>query len=447
MHNVLLVNTPLTWDKFQEKEKYLPPLGLGYIASCLQKNKIEVELTDSLEEYLSADDVIHIIQTKTPEFVGLNVFTPNLEIVKEIILHIPEHIKIILGGQVMKSVYQELIDWNKKHKLFMVLGEGELIIPDIVQNKVREQPIFASALCKVYHVTKNSIYFPADLSVVKLERSLFKKRNMKNHFGLEEACMISSRGCIYQCAFCGASNSKNPDTIWRVRENSDLLEEINEIKRFTPGVSCIRMLDDLFLRNRSSVLNAMELFDQCNLQWRAMAHVLSFSKSMDLIPEMKKSGCLELFIGIESGSEKIREMIHKQGELEYIFLLISNLLRNGISVKGYFMYGFPDETEEDMKCTYEFAKSLYKLSCETRGGFRNSTFQFRPYHGTELYNKIKLQGRTMSNFKQDDKLISLKGRQQFNIVANNYSECSQEMIDEYIAKTLRLNGDLECLKK
>lgn len=439
MKDIILVNTPLSRDKFISKEKFLPPIGLGYIQTYLEEENLEVELLDSLFLNLSVEEIKNIIKKERPRFVGLNVFTPNMEIVKEIIEGIPDEVEIILGGQVMKNVYQDFVKWNVLHILHIVIGEGELIIPDIVCERVKESPILETGLCKVYHVTSESLYFPYDLSKIKLNRNIFKNRNMINHFGLEEACMISSRGCLYQCAFCGAANGRNKDTICRERKEEDLLEEINQIKRFTPNVSCIRMLDDLFLRNRHSIIKAMDIFKKVNLNWRAMAHILSFKCNEDLIPLLKESGCLELFVGIESGSESMRKFINKSGDVAYVTHIIQEMLRNGISVKGYFMYGFPDETNEDMNQTYQLAKKLHTIASSVEGNFRNSTFQFRPYHGTELYNYVMAKGKKIGEFVQDKKLQDWKGRQQFNIVSGNYSACSQVEIDNYISRTLLLN--------
>ena len=78
--------------------------------------------------------------------------------------------------------------------------------------------------------------------------------------------------------------------------------------------------------------------------------------------EIKASGCIELFIGIESGSPEIRKFINKAGSINEIRQTVKKLLDAGINVKGYFMYGFPEETIEQMKQTYELADELSSYS-------------------------------------------------------------------------------------
>ena len=441
MKKLILVNSPLIRERFQEGEQFLPPLGLGYIATHTSKAGIDTEIIDTLYESLSVEKLIALIKVKQPDFVGLNVFSPNLEIVKEIISMLPLHITVVLGGQVMKSIYKDIMGWNTQHKIIMIFGEGELIFPKIIEGKVEEPPIEENDLCKVYSVSCKSIYFPRLLADVQLERRLFADRALINPYGLKEACMISSRGCLYNCAFCGAANKNNRDTYPRHREKADIIEEIHSIKSLSPDVECIRMLDDLFLSNRKSILNAIDIFTDVNLKWRAMCHALSLKNNEDLLQKLQSSGCVELFIGIESGSKRIRNKIHKLGELEYIQYIIKRLLTMGISVKGYFMYGLPEESLEDMKETFEFARSLHNLAEDTLGNFRNSTFQFRPYHGTELYHKIIAGDNNIKSFSLDRSMSDFSGRQQFNIVAGNYSDCDQEIVEDFIRRTERLNHE------
>lgn len=150
-----------------------------------------------------------------------------------------------------------------------------------------------------------------------------------------------------------------------------------------------------------------------------------------MLEELYNSGCRELEIGIESGSERIRNYIHKIGTVEEIKTGITKLLKAGINVKGYFMYGLPTESYEECTQTYNLAKDLNEISKLTKGKFRTSAFQFRPYHGTELYNQINKQ----IEYKHDDTLNTLEGRMQFNFTAGNFSNCPDEIINELIIKT------------
>ena len=215
--------------------------------------------------------------------------------------------------------------------------------------------------------------------------------------------------------------------------------EIAEICDLYPDLKSIRILDDLFLRNETSISQAADIFQEFpQLHWRGMVHILSLIKCLDKIKLLKSCNCKELFVGIESGSNTVRKRINKLGDISSVIAVIRELLINGIDVKGYFMYGFPDEIQEDMEETYKLAYELSNISKECEGTFRPSVFQFRPYHGTRLYNEILERGIDIPNCHYNSSIYTLQGRSQFNFCSGNYSGVSDKILEEYIMKTQRI---------
>jgi anaerobic magnesium-protoporphyrin IX monomethyl ester cyclase len=161
------------------------------------------------------------------------------------------------------------------------------------------------------------------------------------------------------------------------------------------------------------------------------------------LTKLKDSGCSELFIGIESGSPDILKRIHKTNDVDVIKKNLSNCLQAGIAIKGYFIFGFPEETEADFIKTYELACYLKDISIKYNTRFRTSVFQFRPYHGTELYHDIELKYGSVSNVTNvapNKTLSELVGRLQFNFHSGNYSNESVEVVHKYIYLTTNLNS-------
>jgi len=120
------------------------------------------------------------------------------------------------------------------------------------------------------------------------------------------------------------------------------------------------------------------------------------------------------------------------------------LLKNGINVKGYFIYGFPGETEADFEMTYQLAEHLKAVSVDYGTIFRTSVFQYRPYHGTELYHQILENEKDGVNnilpVKPNAELSHLVGRLQFNFHSGNLSAAPIQVVQEYIYKTSNLNS-------
>lgn len=435
----ILLNSPIYGERSEAEETYLPPLGLGYIASHLHEAGIDVEIIDCVNARLGINEIHNLFREKEPEFIGINIFTQNYDIVKNIIENCPVSCTIIIGGQVVKSIYREILQWSVKNELVLIIGEGELILPSILSRRCEEAPVFNGNGKLVYIVDQKSKYFPSDLSFVRLNRAFLHEEIISNHYRQKEAAIITSRGCMYNCAFCGGARSLNHDITIRQRNPKDVMNEISEILELHPDVTCIRVLDDLFLRNAGNMTDAINIFNNFkNLNWRGMAHVLSFMKSFHLLGPLMDSGCRELFLGIESGSERIRKYINKVGSIEQIITVVTAILQAGIDVKGYFIYGFPNETQEDFEATYRLAVKLKKISSNTYGSFRSSVFQFRPYHGTQLYNEIIGSGRKIDAFTINPSINNIKGRSQFNFESGNYSLVSYEVLNRFISNTQQL---------
>ena len=393
-------------------------------------------MLDCVKKRLSVGEIVRYINNNKPNYIGINVFSQNYEIVRAIIENINCSCECFIGGQVVKCIYQDLLSWDSKGTLNIIIGESEFIIPAIVTGKCIESPVLLNGDKKVYRVDKNSVYFPKDISTLNLNRKFIPDEVITNHYGENEGAIITSRGCVFDCAFCGGANSLNKDVTIRTRSEESVVKEINEIISIYPDIQSIRILDDLFLRNGNSIDMAHRIFSNFpQVNWRGMVHVMSLINDLDKVSKLRESNCRELFMGIESGSNRIRKTINKLGTKEEVIKVATAILSSGIDLKGYFIYGFPNETEEDYKETYNLAMQIKEISNTTAGDFRTSVFQFRPYHGTQLYNKIVQSTGIIHEGKINQEISRFKGRTQFNFEFGNYSLTSDEVLNDYIIKT------------
>ena len=435
MNRFLLLNSPIYWDSTAENEQYLSPLGLGYIATYLEKSGIEVELLDCVKARASVPDILRRIAMSGADYVGINIFTQNYDIVRYIMENNETECTCFIGGSAAKFLYPEILQWSMKNKLYIILGDGELIIPQIVLGKCSQPPEREQDTKQVYRVDATSPYFPHDISSLYLNRKFLGNEIVTNHYGEEEIAIVTSRGCIYNCAFCGGAKSLNQEIPTRIRSEESVVKELNEIVSTYPNVQSVRILDDLFLRGQQSIFAANRIFSRySNLSWRGMAHILPLFRAFDHIKDLRIGHCRELFVGIESGSDRVRKKINKLGSPENVLLVAREILSCGIDLKGYFIYGFPGETEDDFRKTYDLAVSIKEISLHTTGNFRTSVFQFRPYHGTQLYQEILQSTGILHGCKHTDGLDA-DGMSQFNFDFGNYSVEPDELLHEFIQKT------------
>ncbi|WP_026394555.1 B12-binding domain-containing radical SAM protein [Acetobacterium malicum] len=442
---VVLINSPI-YNRLEPEvagNEYLPPFGLGYLATKIQQKNWDVIILDSIQLGLNVSQVIQELYNIKPDIICINIFSVNIPVVKNILESYKLNAKLIVGGQCSKFIYKDIIKWHTDNDLIVIIGEGDLIICDVIEDMVSEDPLFQSETRIVYQVDNASKYFPSNINILPLNRELLNEYFVVNYYGLKEKSIITSRGCIYNCAFCGAAKSLNEKSKIRLKEKAVIANEISDLITEDPTVQCIRVLDDLFLRSPNSIRDATEIFSMFNLSWRAMAHIKTFENaSEELLIQMKKSGCIELFIGIESGSDKIRKMINKLGTIDEIKYTSEKILKCGIDIKGYFIFGFPLESQCDMEMSLEVATSIYRNSLNLDGNFRTSVFQFRPYHGTALFNKF-VEPQFELKYQENQRLSTLLDRGNFNIQTKNYSECDDNVLYEFIYKTSKLGGQYD----
>lgn len=441
---VIILNSPLFRNRNEKyDEDSLPPIGLGYIATGLELAGLDVELIDAVDRRIPVNEIISIIKEKKPAVVGTNIFSTNYELVKEIIESLDFPIRIVIGALSTKQLYAHIMDWNTSNPIDVVTGDGELIMPHIVFGTVEDKPFIENGNRRVFKIDKESKYVVTDISQVPLNRKFFSNEPIVHPLGFTEANIVASRGCVYNCTFCAAARSLNEDYPVRERGVDSLVAELEQIKSDLPEVTSIRILDDLFLKSRQQVRTAIDVFSRFNFQWRSMAHVQTF-KGVDceLMSELANSGCHELFIGIESGSPRILGKIKKTKDLSMITGNMEKAFRAGINIKGYFIYGFPDETREDMEMTFTLANELKEMAGKYGVNFRTSPFQYRPYHATQIYHDLEAAGvnLSVSAIEPNERLSELVGRNQFNFHNGDYSAVGSQVVEDYIYRTINLNG-------
>ncbi len=101
----LLLNSPIYRERSEAKEEYLPPLGLGYIATHLSASGVDVDIVDCVKERYGVCEIFELLKQQRPEYIGINVFTQNYNIVKEIVEDCPVGARIIIGGQIVKLIF------------------------------------------------------------------------------------------------------------------------------------------------------------------------------------------------------------------------------------------------------------------------------------------------------------------------------------------------------
>jgi radical SAM superfamily enzyme YgiQ (UPF0313 family) len=210
---------------------------------------------------------------------------------------------------------------------------------------------------------------------------------------LRSAPMITSYGCPYNCLFCATRTISGRGVAFRPVE--DVLAEIESLKR-DHGVESLVFLDDCFLANRKRVDQILNAFIDrgYNLTWKA-ATVSAWHLDEELLALMRRSGCNQITVSVESGSQRVlKDVIHKPLKLEIVPPLVTACRRLGIDIGANFVIGFPGETWEEIRQTFRFAEQ-----CD----FDLAHFHIAtPLPKTDLYLAARDQGLLPADFSFTD---------------------------------------------
>lgn len=412
--DLILVNSPIrdyTDEKRYETEQ-LPAIGLGYIATVCENAGFNVGLLDVEVHGLSPEKAADIINSANPRWVGVNILTPTYPLAKRIIANINREIRIEVGAAHSKALPEKILkDSEIGNKIdLIVLEDGELISKGLLEGK---DP---SEMCGVAYLDKTSgqytenrkdpkeKWIPRDLDALPFLNRKFFKNGIIESEGRLEANIVGSRGCPFSCPFCAGAKEM---LIFGIRQRSveNIIEEIKALEE--QGVTAIRFIDDLFLSNLSRMKRFFKLMAETGLDkhivWDATGRVNILSKlNKETLELMARSGAREISIGVESGAQRIIDLMNKGIKPEMVKDAIVNLASVGIRAKTYFMLGIPSETEEEAKKSVFLMHELRDIARraaaenpltptgeQNKAQCRGSMFIFRPYPGTPFYEQIQ----------------------------------------------------------
>ena len=194
----------------------------------------------------------------------------------------------------------------------------------------------------------------------------------------------TDRGCPHRCGFCYNINVNKRK--WRSLTTSKLIEQIEYgVKKFSlDGIDFVA--DNFFVDKKRVVEICTEIIKRkIKIAWHADCRIDYFAGyDNSFIDLLKRSGCSALTFGIESGSQRVLNLIHKDISLDEVFKVNEKLKKQQIWVGYHFMAGFPGETKEDILQTYKIMLKLYDEY--PKANFLGPSI-YTPYPGTPLYYK------------------------------------------------------------
>jgi anaerobic magnesium-protoporphyrin IX monomethyl ester cyclase len=315
-------------------------------------------------------------------------------------------INVMVGGHQAKAMPTETLTDPRFARLeALILGEGETRVVELLKDQrtctelpgvmwldpILKTPVTGGGMGAGHHLAPDIDGLPF------VDRCFLADDPYRVSDGRIEANMVGARGCPYDCSFCGAAVSPNPDITIRTRTPQNIIEEMHELDaRY--GVTAFRFVDDLFLGYERFIRKCMTAFTKGGIGyryvWDATGRINILHRMNDgLLEVLRLNGCREVALGIESGSERLLKYMDKRITPEMTRSVVRRLTERGISVKGYFILGFPTETREELNATARLVYDLWDITDSQQGRFRASIFEFRPYPGTPEWQRLIATGQ------------------------------------------------------
>ena len=382
MTYVILINAPIVlYGSTPDRQKnYISdgdeysfyPINLLYIAAYLIQQGYTVKVLDPTAQGLNLCDIEYICIKENPKIIGITAMTASIQsaVILGATLKQRVGVPIILGG-IHQTNDPTFI---KRFPVFDygVVGDGERVFYEIMQGNYDKGVIHAPRIEDL-----DSLPFPAR-HLVDIKKYMRPEQMSFEAFHID---ILTSRGCAFNCSFCSIVNSGHKV---RFRSAKNVVDEMEATYDICKGNYTFN--DDCFTFNKRHVLSLAQEITERGIKARFMASTRATGFDEEMAKALKRMGCINLCIGVESGSERIRnEVIGKKVSDKDIYNCVALCRKHGITASLFIMAGLPTETREDMKKTVEISP---KLRADYIG-----VHQTTPYPGSRIWTQAIKEGK------------------------------------------------------
>lgn len=370
-------------------------LGSIYLASILKENDFDVEIIDF--NYLMNQGIIkknkdplvnyqllsYYLIDKKPNVIGFYTMCNsyhNVIQISKLVKQKDSNIKIMLGGPQASMSAEQSMTFFDFFDLISV-GEGEMTITNIVKGLLGEYDL---------NIIPN-IYFRKDDEVIKTESRedlidvdqlpFYDDTLMTFINEIVEMPIEVGRGCPFSCTYCSTK------TFWkrrfRLKSTERLIEEIKYFY-YKYNKRNFNFIHDLFTANKKLVMEfCRELIkEDIKIKWCCSSRLDTLNE--EVMQLMYEAGCKKIFLGIETGSQRMQKLINKNLVVSDVMDQLKLLKKYRFDITLSFIYGFPQETIKDVEETLKLISNIYN-----EGIISVQLHLFTPLVGTELYEQYK----------------------------------------------------------
>ncbi|MEK7308717.1 MAG: radical SAM protein [Nitrospirota bacterium] len=399
--------------------KTVLPLGIAYLAAVLRNKGANVAVVDCIIEGIDTtfsvkgsdyyglrlEEIRKRISQGAYDIVGISCqFSSMLEIVLEICKIAKDcEVKYVIVGGPHASAQPESLLLSKLVD-YVFIGEAEKSIADFVDCLMGGNTHYINNISGLAYMDNGHLHSTSGLSLIEnidsipfpardlfpIEKYFTKCSPMGGVFKSRRTLsMATSRGCPGKCTFCASARFWGMK--FRARSPENVLAEIREL-RDKYRIEEVQFQDDNFTLNKKRALEICRgMKERIGLPWSVPSGLALWSIDKEIIDAMSDAGCHYVAVAIESGNQRVlSEVIKKPLKLDKVPELCRHFKKRKIKLAAFFITGFPDETLEEIRDTFNFAS---KCNLDT------ANFYFpTPLPGSPLWTQAEKENLFVKGF-------------------------------------------------
>jgi len=412
MNNILFTHSYFL--RFDPKQWALgqpyAPLGTLYAAALMRENNYTVSLFDTMFVADPAEVTAALDKNKPDFFVvyddGFNYLTKMcLTNMREAAFSMcklarAKGCKVIVSSSDATDRYEDYLNEGAD---FVIIGEAEQTLLELTNHISAGQNDYSGILGLAYRDNGKTVKTPArpvlkDLDSLPLpawdlvDINPYRDSWLKNA-GYFSINMGTTRGCPFKCNWCAKPIYGNR---YNSRSPANVVKEIKLLKE-NYNIDHIWFCDDIFGLKPGWVLELSKLLQQENIKIRfkiqSRADLLA---EEDIVKALALAGCENVWIGAESGSQKILDAMDKGTTIEQIHTATRLMNDNGIKPSFFIQFGYPGEDKEDIELTIAMINELLPFEIGISVSY--------PLPGTVFYERVKADLKKKTNWTDSDEM-------------------------------------------
>ncbi len=364
----------------------LQPLPLMYIASYLERDGHKVKILDPIIDH-SINKWLSELKKFDPDVVGIGAVSSGIYFAWDTAELVKRHTdaKVIMGGDHVTFLPGETF-YCCPYVDFVVRGEGEITTAELL-NYLEDKKKINEVKGVSYKKGKKIIHNPPRPWIKNLDELPYPARHLVDMYryvqmGGRSGLFISSRGCSIGCSFC--ISSRKLGLVWRPRSAQSVVDEMNYLAVTYPKLDNVFAMDDNFMSDIKRVEKICNLLQKQKFEmpWICQGRADTIIRGgKQLVNKMYRAGCWAIQIGVESPFEHRLKDINKGINKKEAFKAVKLVENAGIIVRAAFIFGFEDETKNEMYKAFEYVKNIGSQGVQL--GI------ITPYPGSPFFEQVK----------------------------------------------------------